>query len=315
MGEALFISICIPAYRRTGLLKRLLDSIELQTFRNFEVIITDDSPGGEVRELVENHSLNPVIRYFKNPKTLGSPENWNEGLRKAAYDWIKIMHDDDWFSGPESLRFFAEAIENGRNRFYFSAFTNVFPNGLSEAIPVKKAWLQELNQFPEVLMAANRIGPPSAVILKKDVLIYFDNRMKWLVDIDFYIRYLKKHPPATYIPQNLVLIGRSESQVTQTSFGNPEVEIPERFMLEEKLEPAVVGNLTVFDSWWRFLRNLSIRDVSQIERAGYIGEVPGFVTAMMKQQNKIPPALLNLGLFSKMFMFVHYLRNRKKLNA
>jgi len=77
MGVTPLISICIPAYQRTEYLRRLLDSIEMQTFRRFEVIITDDSPGTELQNLVENHPLQSMIRYYKNQRTLGTPENWN----------------------------------------------------------------------------------------------------------------------------------------------------------------------------------------------------------------------------------------------
>ena len=53
MEAAPFISICIPAYQRTAFLKRLLDSIKIQTYSNYEVVITDDSPDFDVKELVE----------------------------------------------------------------------------------------------------------------------------------------------------------------------------------------------------------------------------------------------------------------------
>ena len=56
-----------------------------------------------------------------------------------------------------------------------------------------------LCDLPEVLLAANRIGPPSVVIFKKDLNVLFDSRMRWLVDIDFYIRYLKKHGTPEFI--------------------------------------------------------------------------------------------------------------------
>ena len=49
-----FISICIPAFQRVDYL-RLLDSIEIQSFRDFETVISDDSPGHEVQELIRNH--------------------------------------------------------------------------------------------------------------------------------------------------------------------------------------------------------------------------------------------------------------------
>ena len=42
MAEPSLISICIPAYKHPDFLKRLLDSISIQSFKNFEVIISDD---------------------------------------------------------------------------------------------------------------------------------------------------------------------------------------------------------------------------------------------------------------------------------
>jgi glycosyltransferase involved in cell wall biosynthesis len=313
MASSILISICIPAYRRIESLRRLIDSIEMQTFRSFEVVITDDSPDGEVRELVEHHPLNGKIRYFKNPKTLGSPENWNEGIRRANGDWIKIMHDDDWFSGPGSLRQFAEFAENQAGEFFFSGYKNVYPDGHSKTIRLHTFWLKRLKRLPEILLAENRIGPPSVVIFKKDPDILFDNRMQWLVDMDFYIRYLKKHSDPVYIPHTLVQIGISGSQVTQKSFGNPDIEIPERFWLGEKADPASVHHKVIFDSWWRFLRNLSIRDISQIEKSRYDGKIPDFIPGMINKQSKIPKSLLRMGLISKFIMFSYYLKVRKSL--
>jgi len=158
-------------------------------------------------------------------------------------------------------------------------------------------------------MAANRIGPPSVTIFKKEDSLYFDRRMQWLVDIDFYIRYLKEFPPAAYIPENLVQIGISTSQVTRRSFGNPQIEIPERFLLGDKLNYSGIRHIPVFDSWWRFLRNLSIRDLDQIKQSGYHGKIPDFINGMMKAQKKIPATLLKRGVFSKIFMLLHYYRS------
>ena len=309
MDETPLISICIPAFQRVNYLRRLLDSIEIQSFRNFETVISDDSPGAEVQELIRSHPLNPKIRYIKNKETLGSPENWNEGIRHAKAGWIKIMHDDDWFSGPGSLQTFADAIGNKNARFYFSAFTNVRPDGKQEKVQITDFHLNILKKLPESLMAANRIGPPSVTIFKKEDSLYFDRRMQWLVDIDFYIRYLKEFPPAAYIPENLVQIGISTSQVTRRSFGNPQIEIPERFLLGDKLNYSGIRHIPVFDSWWRFLRNLSIRNLDQIKQSGYHGKIPDFINGMMKAQKNIPATLLKRGVFSKIFMLLHYYRS------
>jgi glycosyltransferase involved in cell wall biosynthesis len=307
MDETPFISICIPAFQRVNYLRRLLDSIEIQSFRDFETVISDDSPGSEVLDLVQNHALKTKIRYFKNKETLGSPENWNEGIRNSRAGWIKIMHDDDWFSDPGSLQKFADTIRNKNARFYFSAYTNVDPDGKTGKVQISDFQLNVLKKVPESLMAANRIGPPSVVIFKKEDSLYFDRRMHWLVDIDFYIRYLKRYPPAVYIPLNLVQIGISASQVTRRSFGNPKIEIPERFLLTEKLHPDSLKVWVVYDSWWRFIRNLRIRDEKEIVDNGYCGPIPGAIGSMIRFQKKIPASLLKIGIFSKLTLLIHYL--------
>ncbi|MEO6961168.1 MAG: glycosyltransferase family 2 protein, partial [Puia sp.] len=301
--------ICVPAYSRVNYLKRLLDSILQQSYRHFEVVITDDSPGNEVQALIDVHSLKPLIRYFKNETSLGTPENWNESIRRASGEWIKLMHDDDWFRDAESLSGFVDVIQKTNADFYFSDYDDVFPDGRVEHIKASEAFIRKLNRNPDILLAANRIGPPSTLIFRNDPLMAFDKRLQWLVDFDFYMRYLKVHPPAVHIRQSLICIGISETQVTQTSFGNRAVEIPERFMLWEKMKPKSIRNLMVYDSWWRFIRNLKIKRLQEINAAGYSGEIPLFVVSMIRWQKRMPPGLLDIGFLSKIMMASHYLTN------
>ena len=106
-----FISICIPAYKHVDFLERLLDSILTQTYTDYEIVITDDSPDNSVAEIVERFKTKAEIRYFKNVQPLGTPENWNEAIRKANGQWIKIMHNDDWFARKDSLQIFYNNIQ------------------------------------------------------------------------------------------------------------------------------------------------------------------------------------------------------------
>ena len=69
-----FISICIPAYKHIDYVERLLTSLLDQTFTDFEVIITDDSPDESVSNLVTDYSNRLNLHYFKNTKALGTPE-------------------------------------------------------------------------------------------------------------------------------------------------------------------------------------------------------------------------------------------------
>jgi hypothetical protein len=134
--------------------------------------------------------------------------------------------------------------------------------------------------------------------------------MQWLVDVDFYIRYLTLHHPATFIADNLVRIGISESQVTRSSFGNPKIEIPERFLLAEKLRKDSLKDWVVYDSWWRFIRNLKILSENQISENGYPNAIPEQIRSMIRFQKNIPAAVLKIGLFSKLLMSLHYFQQK-----
>ncbi|HMF70269.1 MAG TPA: glycosyltransferase family A protein, partial [Flavitalea sp.] len=125
-NQPLFISVCIPAYKHPEYLKRLLDSLAIQTFKDFEVIITDDSPDDSVLELSKLYLQSFPVFYYKNLTALGTPANWNEGIRKANGAWIKLIHDDDWLSSANSLQDFVQAIQSNTTvDFIYSAFRNV----------------------------------------------------------------------------------------------------------------------------------------------------------------------------------------------
>jgi len=308
-----FISICIPAFKRVEYLRRLLDSISVQSYRDFEVIITDDSDDNSVADLVTGYEKGFSIIYKKNKPSLGTPENWNESIRHASGQWIKLMHDDDWFSDVNSLVRFEKAIkQNPSGRFFYSAYLNVFEDNKQVQVFITSFRRRKLQQDPVTLFSSNVIGPPSVTIVKNDKEFWYDRTIKWVVDIDFYIRYLKNNPPV-YIPEALIKVGIHKEQVTQSTFGVAPIVIPENFYLLNKVGIQSLSEVLVYDAWWRIIRNLRITSLSKVRENGYKGEVHRVIQSMIKFQSKIPFSILKIGVFSKLFMFIHYLLNRKFL--
>ena len=78
-----FISICIPAYQNKKFLERLLKSISIQTFKDFEVVVSDDSPTNELENICRSYSDTFKIHYYRNAIPLGTPGNWNFAISKA----------------------------------------------------------------------------------------------------------------------------------------------------------------------------------------------------------------------------------------
>ncbi|MGB8193265.1 MAG: glycosyltransferase, partial [Chitinophagaceae bacterium] len=292
-------------------LKRLLDSVVMQTFRDFEVIITDDTPGNEVELLSRQYTNQFPLIYHKNGSALGTPENWNEGIRRSSGKWMKLMHDDDWFAASDSLQQFVNATHQHPDAsFFFCAYTNVKEeSGEKETVKLHSFRHKKLLQNTVTLFSSNVIGPPSVTMHRNDKQFWYDRTVKWVVDIDFYIRYLAKHRPV-YIDQPLINVGLNAQQVTRVSFRKPEVEIPENFYLLEKVGAKHLKNILVYDAWWRLMRNLQVKNEEQIRKEGYAGPVPAAVSKIIRMQQRIPGPVLKTGILSKMFMFVSYLFNR-----
>jgi glycosyltransferase involved in cell wall biosynthesis len=306
MKEVL-ISICVPAYKNVNFLKRLMDSIRQQTFRDFEVIITDDSPDDSIKKFIDNYADLPSLRYQRNPVALGTPENWNEGLRLASGKWIKIMHDDDWFADEKSLARLATAIQKTNADFIFSAYNNIYLNRkTTQRVRPSTYRLKAMKKESYTLFAKNIVGPPSVTVHRNNATILYDNKTKWVVDIDFYIRWFKRGA-VEYLDECLYNVGMSDEQVTMDCVGNRKVQVPENFYLLNKVGKSKLNNLLVYDGWWRLIRNLEITELRHIREAGYGGDIPLNIVRMMNTQRWLPRKLLTNGFLSKLCMFIHYL--------
>jgi len=302
-----YISICIPAYKNIVYVKRLLDSIAIQTYKDYEVIVTDDSPNEDVNNLCKEYEGKFRLNYFKNETALDTPENWNEALRKANGQWMKIMHDDDWFSSENGLEAFAKATEaHPECDFFFSAYTNIYEGeNRKQQMFLKPFWKKAIKN-PAVLLADNVIGPPSVILHKNTKQIFYDRSMKYIVDIDFYIRFLE-NSNWFYIDKPLINVGINSAQVTKYTFGVADVHLKEALQLLKKTGEGELKNILVFDAWWRLLRNFSIKNINDIRKTGFEEDVPNVIKAIISFQKKLPAGLLKFGPFSKAMMSICYL--------
>lgn len=311
--KKVFISICIPAYKRPENIRCLLKSISLQSYIDFEVVISDDSPDESVRSVLFEFPSLP-IKYIKNAKPLGTPANWNYAISHAKGEWIKLMHDDDWFVNENSLREFAEQATSASG-FIFSRYFIVAEDGTKKKSPFPGFWKKNLLCNPMILFARNVIGPPSVTMIHNSIKDQYDLRMKWRVDIDYYIQVLKKYRSYKLINQPLINIGLNSSQVTNNCIDKPEVELPEGLLLLYKHGISPLRNIVVYDAWWRIIRNVGVRNVNQLKEYTPGEKWPEVICRLVKHQQFIPVYLLNIGVISKLMMTISYLICKKFLKS
>lgn len=271
------VSICIPTYNNLEALKRCLDSVLMQTYTDYEVVITDDSSNEEIKNFLnENRNLENIF-YFKNPKALGSPENWNEAVRKSKGEYIKILHHDDWFTYKNSLEIFVSLLDESPDcNLAFVASKN-YDVDKKTIINYNNPSLEQINKvrnFPATLLNGNIIGAPSAVIFRKADLLLFDAKTIWFVDIDFYVQILIKNNNLKYDATDAISIGISTSQITKSVEKDKKINIFEHFYFLNKWNIQNIIGSQFEDSTVQLLKKFNIYSMDQIRKSGYENQVP-----------------------------------------
>ena len=92
-----FISIIIPYHKKKSFFKETLQSINKQSYKNFEVIIIyDDIDKSElifVKKILKNYKFKKKL--FINNKTIGAGLSRNKGFKNSKGDFIAFCDADD----------------------------------------------------------------------------------------------------------------------------------------------------------------------------------------------------------------------------
>lgn len=195
LSEPPLLSILIPTYGYPEGVARILGSLQSQPNPACELIVFDDSSDDEVEAVVvawcAATSVN--IRYQHNSPALGVAANWNALLDAANGKYCLLLHHDEFPLGDQFvndlvtiLRKHSEVdvlmldcvlvhLHSGRNRHHFPLWLSAFI----------------VKTFPNYLLRRNVIGPTSALVIRRRLYPRFDARLRWLIDVDLYVRTFK----------------------------------------------------------------------------------------------------------------------------
>jgi glycosyltransferase involved in cell wall biosynthesis len=247
-SESPKISICIPSYNQTIYLERLLKSIRIQHFSDYEIIVSDDSTTPAVKDLVVRYDFGNRLTYFKNPASLGSPANWNAAIEKAGGKYVKLMHHDDTFADENSLGDMVSFIESND---YDYIFCNTRVENVKDP---EQGRIHKIRKFtktlkrPYLLFFGNSIGAPSTLLLKRELSfqLQYDPRYIWLVDIEYYTRLIQASRNGNFINKPLIIAYEAmEQRLTSSILQNFDLQIREHVLLYNLLAPKA-GGITRF---------------------------------------------------------------------
>ena len=207
------LSICIPTYEMHGKGTEFLEysfiQLEKQSFKDFEVVVSDHSKDNAVEQLCTQWNGRLDIVYIRNTEKRGSSSaNLNCAIRNAKGAYIKFLMQDDYLFSANALATTVEAL--GTNGAWLaSACTHT-----TDTINTFRPFYPAFNA--ETILKKNTLSSPSTITIKNDKTVWFDDDLLWWTDTDFYKRYYEQHGQPILLNEITVVNRIGEHQVSNT---------------------------------------------------------------------------------------------------
>ena len=282
------VSICIPTFNGELFIKNTLLSAISQTFPNIEIIVSDDSSTDRTYEIADRVLRDSRFPYriLKHAR-LGLVENWNFCIEEAKGKYIKFLFQDDHLE-PVCVQKLVEVAESDCNIGMVFSRRGVESVGgaliPSDSVDLHRGWsrLQKIQKGSDLLRdpkllanPINKVGEPTTVLLKKEVLKSldgFDPNLRQLVDVDMWLRIMMVSNIG-FVDEQLSTFRLHQGQATRDNVKAGIIQRDwEKFY--RKLSDSVdFKNLPIFHRRLaaQMLEKISVKSPSQSSDLGLIG--------------------------------------------
>lgn len=225
------LSVCIPTYEMHGVgvqfLKHSFDVLVAQTFRDFEVVVSDHSRGNEIRDLCTKYQDKLDIKYYKNTEGIGSSSaNINNAIKKARGKLIKILLQDDFLYTNNSLGEIAQQFDIEKDHWLITACEHT-TDGINFYMPFYPKYHEKIH------LGRNTISSPSVLTIKNDHPLLFDEKLLQRSDGDYYKRSYDRFGEPKILNTINVVNRTGPHQVSNTMITESLKDAEYRYILEK----------------------------------------------------------------------------------
>lgn len=173
------VSILIPTYNRPGYFEEALKSALQQTYRNIEIVVTDDSTSDDTERLVSAYqNKHDNIRYVRNRPGLGAARNFRKCMSLARGEYINYLMDDDLFHPEKIEKMMAVVCADSQITLVTSPRAMIDASGaIGGEIASLSSFLRRDATLPGKAIANlclrnafNYVGEPTTVLFRADSL-------------------------------------------------------------------------------------------------------------------------------------------------
>ena len=223
------VSVIVPVYNGEKCIKKCVDSILNQTFKNLECIVIDDGSTDKTLKILNKYNDARLKVIHKENSGVSSCRNL--GITEAKGGYLNFVDADDWLT-PEAISLKYEAMKSKDVDLVVSDFYRVIDNRLAPKSQFKKETVLTRKQFATKMSekpAEFYYGVLWNKFFKKSIIDKYDIRMPedvdWCEDFIFNMEYIKhvkkifilKSPTYYYVrTKGSLVYNNTENVLTRT---------------------------------------------------------------------------------------------------
>jgi len=187
------VSVIIATYNREKYIKRAIESVLNQTYKNIEVIVVDDSVTNAISKIVNEIQKNDSrIIYIKNKNRIGFVKSLNRGIAITKGKYIARLDDDDFWCNSRKLEKQVQFLE--KNQDYVLIGGGIIEIDEEEK-EIYKCFLPETDEEIRKVMLFDPPFLHSAVVFRKNTFKLvggYNEQVRFGEDWDLWLRLGRK---------------------------------------------------------------------------------------------------------------------------
>jgi glycosyltransferase involved in cell wall biosynthesis len=188
------VSVVVTCYNYGKFVAESLESLQKQTFSDFEVIIVDDGSTDNSAEQICPYLKDCRFRYIKQ-KNGGQANAKNRGIKESTAEFIAFLDADDLWE-PEKLEKQTPLFARQEMGVVYSRAASIDPEGRPLPMHTLGQYLQPRRSKVTEYLIYDNFVPFSSAIVRKDCFNtfgVFDESLAMGIDWDLWLRFSTKY--------------------------------------------------------------------------------------------------------------------------
>jgi glycosyltransferase involved in cell wall biosynthesis len=240
----LTVSIITPAFNAERTILETIESVQKQTYSDFELIIIDDGSKDLTLELVQSVKDERLKFFFY--ENGGVCVARNRGLSHATGEFVAFLDADDLWT-PDKLELQLAALQQHPEAGVAYSWTYFMYEQEGSVVPGKPVFF-EGNVYPK-LLSENFIAHGSNLLIRRKAIESvgeFDSTFPHCADWDFSLR-LAAHYPFVVVPKHQIFYRQSSGSMTSKIDG-----------IEKQMLKLFEKNFQTAPPEYQYLKNQSL---------------------------------------------------------